>query len=226
MMRLKPAMVAREIVDGTASTIEDFENRIIKQETGMTDRLFGAVAQSLNGKRIGNLKWKAYSLTSGRGRAAEETRHGADVLGVLNIDLNDYKVRKGFLLQAKIAEPHEPISKGEWKRFQDQCDLMLQRSAESFGVIYSRTKGVRFIPAQTIMEITPDQLFDAGSRSLFGFFKSHVKCQIGDRQLHTPGVEVLDAMLKARADVADEFVADEFGADSVLSMKVTDAPSS
>lgn len=221
MMRLKPAMVAREVVDGTASTIEDFRDRIIKQETGMTERLFEAVAQSLNGRMIGNLKWKAYSLTSGRGRAAEEKRHGADVLGVLHIDLNDYKVRKGFLLQAKIAEPYEPISKSEWKRFQDQCDLMLQRSAESFGVIYSRSKGIRFIPAQTILEISREQLFDAGSRSLFGFFKSHVKCQIGDRQLHTPGVEVLDAMANAKADVADEF-----GADSVLSMKVTDAPSS
>lgn len=221
MMRLKPAMVAREIVDGTASTIEDFNSKIIKQETGMTERLFGAVAQSLNGRRIGNLKWKAYSLTSGRGRAAEETRHGADVLGVLDIDLSDYKVRKGFLLQAKIAEPYAPISNSEWKRFQDQCKLMLQRSDESFGVIYSRSKGVRFIPAQTILEISRDQLFDAGSRSLFGFFKSHVKCQIGDRQLHTPGVEVLDAMANAKADVADEF-----GADSVLSMKVTDAPSS
>ena len=97
MMRLKPAMVAREVVDECETAIDDFRNKIIKQETGMTERLFGAVANALNGRRIGNLTWKAYSLTSGRGRAAEETRHGADVLGVIDIDLHDYKTKKGFL---------------------------------------------------------------------------------------------------------------------------------
>lgn len=220
MMRLKPAMVAREVVDGTATAIEDFKNRIIKQETGMTERLFGAIAHSLNGRRIGNLTWKAYSLTSGRGRAAEETRHGADVLGVIDIDLHDYKTRKGFLLQAKVAEPYAPISNTEWKRFQEQCRLMLQRSHESFAVIYSRDKGVRFIPAATILEIVPDQLFEVGSRSLFGFFKSHVKCQIGDRRLSVPSIDVLDRIMSAPSVAAAEF-----DADSILSMKVTDAPS-
>lgn len=219
MMRLKPAMVAREVVDGSATAVDDFRSKIIKQETGMTERLFGAIANSLNGRRIGNLTWKAYSLTSGRGKAAEETRHGADVLGVIDIDLHDYKVKKGFLLQAKIAEPYAPISKTEWKRFQEQCRLMLKRSHESFGVIYSRDKGIRFIPATTILEIAPDQLFEVGSRSLFGFFKSHVKCQIGDRRLNLPSIDVLDAMTRA-----DSKLPLEFGVDSILSMKVTDAP--
>lgn len=221
MMRLKPAMVAREVVDGSETAIDDFRNRIIKHETGMTERLFGAIAHSLNGRRIGNLTWKAYSLTSGRGRAAEESRHGADVLGVIDIDLHDYKTKKGFLLQAKIAEPYAPISKSEWNRFQEQCKLMLKRSHESFGVIYSRDKGIRFIPAATILEITPDQLFDVGSRSLFGFFKSHVKCQIGDRRLNLPSIDVLDAMTRAPS-----ILPLEFGADTVLTMKVTDAPDS
>lgn len=219
MMRLRPAMVAREVVDGSETAIDDFRNGIIKHETGMTERLFGGIANALNGRRIGNLTWKAYSLTSGRGRAAEETRHGADVLGVIDIDLHNYKTKKGFLLQAKIAEPHAPISNSEWKRFQEQCKLMLKRSYESYGVIYSRDKGIRFIPAATILEISPDQLFDVGSRSLFGFFKSHVKCQIGDRRLSVPSIDVLDKMI-----LSPSVVADEFGADSILSMKVTDAP--
>lgn len=97
---------------------------------------------------------------------------------------------------------------------------MLQRSHESFAVIYSRDKGVRFIPAATILEIVPDQLFEVGSRSLFGFFKSHVKCQIGDRRLSVPSIDVLDRIMSAPSVAAAEF-----DADSILSMKVTDAPS-
>ena len=218
MMRLKPAMVAHEVVDGCSNAIEDFQQRIIKHETGMTERLFGSIAQSLNGRRIGNLTWKAYSLTSGRGKAAEETRHGADVLGVIDIDLHDYKTKKGFLLQAKVAEPYPPISNSEWQRFQEQCKLMLKRTHESFAVIYSREKGIRFIPATTILEIDANQLFDVGSRSLFGFFKSHVKCQIGDRRLNQPNIDVLESMAMRPA-----ILPLEFGVDSILSTKVTDA---
>lgn len=218
MKKLKPALVAREVVDGTTTAIDDFNRNIIKNEEMMTERLFGSIAQSLNGRRIGNLKWKAYSLTSGRGKAAEETRHGADVMGVLHIDLPDLKVKKGFLLQAKKAEPGAPLSRFEWERFQAQCKLMLSRSPVSFGVIYSREAGVIFVPAQTILEIGRDQLFDAGSRSLFGFFKSHVKCEIGDRQLSSPSIEVLDKLSQTeRPDLSD------FGADTVFAAKVSNA---
>lgn len=218
MMKLKPAMVAREVVDGSQTAVDDFESGIVSQETDMTGRLFGSIAQALNGRRIGNLTWKAYTLKSSRGKSAEEKRHGADVLGVLDIQLSDYKTRKGFLLQAKIAEPHIPLSKSEWTRFQGQCRTMLSRTHESFGVIYSRTKGVRFVPANTILEIDRHQLFEAGSRSLFGFFKSHVKCQIGDRNLSTPSVAVLDRI----ARLSDPDLSD-FGVEAVLSMKVSDA---
>lgn len=218
MRKLKPALVAHEVVDGTSTAIDDFKSGVIKNETTMTDRLFGSVAQSLNGRRIGNLKWKAYSLTSGRGKAGEETRHGADILGVLHIDLPDIQVKKGFLLQAKKAEPGTPLVKTEWERFQAQCKLMLERSPVSFGVIYSREAGVIFIPAQTILEIGRDQLFDAGSRSLYGFFKSHVKCEIGDRRLSNPSIEVLDRLSQsARPDLSD------FGADTVFAAKVSNA---
>jgi len=219
MIKIRPMMVARAVVDGCQSTIEDFNRRIIKQETGMTERLFGSVATSLNGRSIGNLTWKAYSLTSGRGKAAEETRHGADVLGVLDIDLQDYKTKKGFLAQAKIAEPFMPMSKGEWERFREQCKLMVERTPDAFAVIYSREKDIRFIPAATILEIGRDQLFEVGHRSLFGFFKSHVKCEIGDRRLDAPGVEVLERLLRTR-----ERLSDFMKAETVLSMKVTDAP--
>jgi hypothetical protein len=196
MMRLKPGEAARVVVEGCRTTIEHFADGIIADEESMTDRLFGSVANALNGRTIGGIVWKARTLRTGRGIAAEEKRHGADVLGVLEINLPEFRTRKGFLLQAKRIEPHEPISTREWDRFRKQCDTMLGRTHEAFAVIYSRTEGVRFIPAATINEITRTHIFDAGSRSLFGFFRAHVKCEIGDRKLHSPTIEVLDHLAR------------------------------
>lgn len=211
-------MVAHEVNDGCQTTIEDFRKHIIEDEPNMTDRLFGSISNSLNGRAIGNLKWKARTLRTGRGKAAEEKRHGADILGVLEISLHDYQTKKGFLLQAKIAEPDRPMSNGEWQRFQNQCRTMRQRTCEAFGVIYSRQRGVLFIRADTILEVDRDQLFEVGSRTLFGFFKAHVKCEIGDRKLDAPTIEMLDGLAdKAPAPI------DDSGAEVVLSMKVTDA---
>jgi hypothetical protein len=194
MMRLKPAAVARIVVDGCQTTIQDFANEIIVDEESMTDRLFGSVANALNGRAIGNVIWKARTLRTGRGVAAEERRHGADVLGVLQIDLPEYKTTKGFLVQAKRIEPETPLSKGQWERFQTQCAIMRERTEHAFAAVYSRRRGVIFIPAVTIGEIAPHQVFDVGSRSIFGFFRAHVKCEIGDRRLSSPTIETLESV--------------------------------
>jgi len=196
MLKLKPAAVAREIVDTAATVIEDFKQGIIAGEVSMTDRLVQAVRTSLDDRRIGNLQWRARTLKTARGRGAEEERHGADVLGVLEIDLDEYRVKKGFLWQAKIIEPGQRLSAKPWGDFQEQCRRMLERSHDSFAVIYSREEGVRFIPAQEILEIDAEQVYDLGSRSLFGFFKGHVKCEIGDRRLNAPTIEMLDSLTR------------------------------
>ena len=195
---LKPHRVAAALVEGCETTIEDFRRKIIADEINMTDRLVASISNSLNGKHIGGIVWKARTLRNGPGVAAEERRHGADVLGTLEVDTPEYKVRKGFLLQSKIIEPGHPLSLGEWQRFQQQCEKMLQRTNEAFGMIFSRKKGVRFIPAQTLVAIRSDQVFEAGSRTLHGFFRSHVKCEIGDRKLNQPTIEILDDMVQAR----------------------------
>jgi hypothetical protein len=135
----------------------------------MTDRLVQSVRTALDGRRIGNLRWRARTLNA-RGPGPEEKRQGADVLGALEIDLEEYKVKKGFLWQAKVIERGQRLSAREWERLQDQCRTLLERWHDSFAVISSREEGVRFIPAQEILEIKADQVHDLGSR-MFGFFR-------------------------------------------------------
>ena len=102
--------------------------------------------------------------------------------------------------------------------FKDQCKTMLDRTDEAFGVIYSRQRGVIFLPARTILEIDRDQLFNAGSRTLHGFFEDHIQCEIGDRKLHSPSIDVLDALIRTEfPEMAS------YGADSILCMKATNA---
>ncbi len=69
----------------------------------MTDRLLGAICSALDGRHVGNLKWRARTLKTARDRGAEEQRHGADVLGVLEVKLPDYSVTKGFLGQPRSS---------------------------------------------------------------------------------------------------------------------------
>jgi hypothetical protein len=95
---------------------------------------------------------------------------------------------------------------------------MLKRTHEAFGVVYSRDDGVRFIPAATILEIQRDQLFEVGFRSIYGFFKSHVKCEIGDRRLNAPNIDVLDALAKTASSLPEEF-----GVNTIIGMKAIDA---
>jgi hypothetical protein len=200
MLTIKPGAVATAVRETAKPILDDFKDHTISGEESMTDRLVAAIRIALDGKHIGNVTWKARTLKTARGKGAEEKRHGADVLGVLNIDVPGYKTTKGFLWQAKIVEPRHPISEHEWKRFQNQCKTMLDRTDEAFAVIYSRKKGVRFIPASVVLAIDRFSIYDVGARTLYGFFKSHVKCEIGDQKLNRPTIETLDRIARESDD--------------------------
>ncbi len=96
------------------------------------------------------LIWRAATLRAGSGSGAEEKEFGADILGVLSIDLPDYKVAKGFLAQAKRAEPGVRFSNSEWSRLRAQCNIMLMTTPDCFVVAYSKTVGfVSSLPKQS-----------------------------------------------------------------------------
>lgn len=97
MLKLKPQVIARTVAAEAKLVEEDFRQGDITGEEPMTDRLIQSIRGALNDKRIGNYNWRARTLKSSSGRSAEEAVHGADVLGVLEVSLPDYKVKKGFV---------------------------------------------------------------------------------------------------------------------------------
>ena len=179
---------AKHIADAIAITVESLREGEVEQEPAMTDRMLGAIVQSLSGYRGKGLRWRAHTLTD-RGPGAKERVYGADFMGVLTISLPDFEVSKGFLAQAKLVRPDRRINMGELR---DQCEKMLELSPTSFVFLYG-PNGVRVVPALAVTSSNedPDKLY---SRSAQRFFEEHFQCFIGDRRISAPNVAILDLL--------------------------------
>ena len=142
----------------------------------------------------GSIVWKDRNLRTGRGIAAEEKRHGADLMGVLDLDLSGYRSKKGFLAQAKRAEPGQQFSKPDWNRLHLQCETMLFRTPASFVWVYSKSKGMRIFSANSVLGLNSKDIFDFYSRSVSSFFENHIECFLGDYRLNSTDVQTLDTL--------------------------------
>ncbi|MBI3184676.1 MAG: hypothetical protein HYZ28_21275 [Myxococcales bacterium] len=162
----------------------------VEQEPAFTDRMLGAIEEAMRDYRVKGVTWTAKTLTD-RGRNAQEHRHGADFAGVLSVDLPDFNVKKGFLAQAKLIEPGQPISKVEFERMQAQCDLMLKQTPDSFVFLYSRD-GVAVVPAIAIVSSGQRNPHELYSRSISRFYEEHFESFIGDRRLNAPTAAMLE----------------------------------
>ena len=188
--------IAREIADAANGAFGSYREGRVVEEPQITDRILGAVEERVRNLRSGNVVWTARTLRTGRGIAAEEKRHGADLLGVLDVDLDGYKSKKGFLAQAKRAEPYSMFGKRDWERLRSQCETMLERTPDSFVFVYSIQKGIRIFPANAIVELGSRQVFDLYDRGVSSFFESHIQCFIGDRRLNSTNIDTLEALVE------------------------------
>lgn len=186
--------IARDAADVGERVIADHRNGFFVDEPQITDRLLGALADRLRGTSQSGVTWTARTLRSGHGSANEESRHGADFFGVLRINLPDLRIGKGFLVQAKRAEPGNAFDVREWRRLQDQCDKMLNRTAASYVIAYSTTRGLRFFPAIEIAASSARDLFEHRGRTMRSFIELLLECFVGDRRLNQATIETLDEL--------------------------------
>jgi len=202
-LKLPPKIkkVAKRIADAAGIAIDEYAREVITDEPSITDRWIGSVVSALTmaprGLRRGatGIMWEAKTLRSSKGSAAEEKRHGADILGVAEIHIGSSVVRKGFLGQAKRTEPGEVLDRARWEELQDQANTMLSRSPTSFVLAYSKRYGIRFIPAISVANLQRRDLFDFNSMPLQQFFQWHLACFIGDHRLSAPHISKLDDLL-------------------------------
>lgn len=192
--------IATEISNAADSVIAAYKENRVFEEPDLTSRIIGAIedrvnnwsnVESFNPKGI---NWKARSFRTSRGLAAEEKRYGADLMGILSIDLPNYQVKKGFLAQAKRIELGEKSSRGDWHRLCEQCEKMLDRTSESFVWVYSKSMGIRIFPAISVLATDSRNIYDLYSRGMTRFFEKHIECFIGDRRLHSTDIRTLETL--------------------------------
>lgn len=180
---------AGRLIGGAADrAVEALRQGRVEQEPAMTDRLLGGIEESLQGRTAHGITWSAKTLTD-RGRGAQERRFGADFMGVLNIDLPDYRVAKGFLAQAKLVRTDRSIDRAELDR---QCERMLDLSPASFVFLYSDS-GIAVVPAIAVVasSIDPRELY---ARSIGRFFEEHLECFIGDKAISEAAPSTLESL--------------------------------
>ena len=194
--------IATEISIAADSAIAAYKENRTFEEPDITSRIVGAIedrvnnkSKSENSKRNG-IRWQARTLRTGHGIAAEEKRYGADLLGLLDIDLPNYRVKKGFLAQAKRIEPGEKPSARDWGRLCEQCEKMLKHTPESFVWVYSKSMGIRIYPAISVIAIDSRNIYNLHNRGMMRFFKNHIECFIGDCRLNSPDLQSLETLEK------------------------------
>lgn len=198
---------ARHIASAIDHSVSALREGRVEHEPAMTDRMLGAIEESLTDFRVKGIRWRAKTLTD-RGRGSQESEYGADFMGVLNITLPEFTVSKGFLAQAKLVRNE---SSGDVKELKRQCDKMLNLSSDSFVFFYGQD-GVRVVPAISVLGCAADPLL-LYSRSAQRFFEEHLQCFIGDRNIRAPTPSTLKTMrdrFEARSAIIIEAKSDQW----------------
>lgn len=182
--------VANRIAGAIDRSVTALRDKRVEHEPAMTDRMLGAIEEAMNGFESKGIQWTAKTLTD-RGKKSQESRDGADFMGVLKIDLPEYQVTKGFLAQAKLVRGGDYGNVSELKA---QCRKMLKLSSHSFVFLYSED-GVRVVPAIAVLgaQFNPQDIY---SRSGQRFFEEHLQCYFGDPRIVAPSPDQLDTLRK------------------------------
>jgi len=179
---------SRRIAESIKDTVKAYKEHQFEHERDFTPWMLGAIRTQMNNFEDHGIQWRSRILTANV-KDSEEKRYGADFVGVLDINLPDFKERKGFLAQAKR------VGSGYSKeKLFDQCSKMLTISSESFVFLYSKT-GVRVVTANSVLSSggsTSNLYSDPASK----FFREHLRSNIGDRNLPSATIEQLEELLR------------------------------
>jgi hypothetical protein len=201
------------LADATARVAGDYVIGDVADEESFTGQLCGRLKETLLGFETPNVRWQVEVALGGKGRAhlrarsltktKEEPLHGADLVMVLDLQLDDYRVRKGLLAQAKRLEPGQNMSASELQRLRGQCEKMLSITPASMVFLY-HTEGVTPISATATLAYQNRDLFEISTWPMNIFYIDFVKCWIGDPQIQATdqaSLEALRMLVDARAAI-------------------------
>lgn len=187
------------VEQGFLQALDEYAAGQLPDEDRVVARMLTRARDLLSGSTIRGLRWEAGILSS-QGPKAQESRHGADFIGVFEASLDDYHVVKGFLGQAKLLKHGNALGGKERRRLREQCQKMLKRSPDSF-VFIIQPHSVTILPAISVVagDNEPLLLYQRGVKH---FFEEHFACFVGDGRLASSDTRSLDQLpeLLARSD--------------------------
>ena len=154
----------------------------------MTMHFFDRIKSNLDKEIINGVKFEIYTFSK-----KEESKVGADILGLLEVSRGDSVLRKGYLAQSKVGltkkrnKNSKQIHCSLNSHLKSQVDNMLKISAASYVFIYSE-KGVSVTPALEVQQSKSTEINskDFYQRSFSAFYEEFFKCFDGDGQLALP----------------------------------------
>lgn len=193
----------RKIKSAERLVTEDIAEGLAQQEPAITDRFIAYIQSEMRRSKNSPFAWSAMTLTD-RGPGSQEKDYGADFVGSLEINHSGFRIRKGFLAQAKKVEPGQSFSNTEFKKLRDQCSDMLSLSPDSFVFLYSLTDGFSVVPAIAVMGARKCNPHELTSMTTGTFFHHHFECFIGDQEISLAKVQTLELLYekyRARAGI-------------------------
>lgn len=184
---------SRKISAAARHAIEDMTAGRAQQEPAITDRLIAYIQSEVRKERARRFSWTAMTLTD-RGKGSQEKKYGADFVGSLEINLDGFHIRKGFLAQAKKVEPNENFSRTEFDKLSSQCRDMLKLSPDSFVFLYSSIDGFSVVPALAIVGSRNCNPHELTTKDIQKFFVEHFECFIGDSRISLANVTTLEKL--------------------------------
>jgi hypothetical protein len=184
---------ARRIATAANRAVEAYITDGVESEPDFVEVMLGRMKLAMDGYKNRGLRWTARTLSS-KAQKVQGSGSGADFLGVVEFDLPECSVRKGFLAQARHIERGQTVTTGEWERLAEQCRQMVSVTAESFVFIYSRS-GITVVPALAIASATaPGNPHDFYSRTALRFYQDHFECFVGDVNLLPADAPILERL--------------------------------
>jgi len=195
-------IVTNRVISGFGELISGAEKQITQQialgeldtETSITDRFMDrvrAVFEQHGRIHDDGILFIVRTLRD-RGTGAPEKKYGADICGILHVNVKGLQVSKGFLAQAKMA------TRGIRVRFENrgrvvvgfpaqggedtgnQINDMLRITPDSYLFVYD-PDGFAVVPAQTVGCL--GQRGEVYGKKVPSFFKELLMCFIGDHRL-------------------------------------------
>lgn len=184
---------ARRVQGAIDRVTADYKKGEVQIETDFTSKMLQAIKDDMNGFHTHDIAWRGMVLNP----STQENQYGADFLGVLSVNLDEFQVNKGFLAQAKRIQNDRSV---DMKTLKGQCKRMLRYTPDSFVFLYKET-GVRIVPAIGVVSLNSHNLSvtELYSRSPQSFFEEHFECFVGDRKISTPTADAL-AELQGKFD--------------------------